>query len=422
MAKIGVVGTGYVGLTSSVCFAELGHSVIGMDINESKIKKLLSGVSTIHEENLENLLNKNLNSKNLTFSHDIRDLKSCEFIFLCVPTPQDEDGSADLSYVIEATKNLVQVMEDGSILVTKSTVPIKAWEKINKIVDSKSITIVSNPEFLREGTAVHDFFNPERIVVGSQDKIKSKKVADLYKNLTKNILITDNTSAELTKYAANSFLAIKLSFVNEIAALCDEVGANVLDVLTGMGYDSRIGNKFLNPGPGWGGSCFPKDVRALAVSADENAVHMALLQAAIESNEKAHRRIVDKVEKKLGGNLAGKKVGVWGLTFKANTDDLRESPAIEVVKRLIGRGAKVIAFDPMVQVLNDLKIEIATTLDQPIIESEALVVLTEWNEFKDFEPTSINSKKKCNFVVDSRNILNKSDWEKAGINYTGNGI
>lgn len=422
MAKIGVVGTGYVGLTSSVCFAELGHSVIGMDIDESKINKLLSGISTIHEENLESLLNKNLNSKNLTFTNKIGDLQNCDFIFLCVPTPQDEDGSADLSYVIEATKNLIKVMKDGSILVTKSTVPIKAWEKINKIVDSKDITIVSNPEFLREGSAVNDFFHPERIVVGSKDEIKSKKVVDLYKNLTQNVLITDNTSAELTKYAANSFLAIKLSFVNEIAALCDEVGANALDVLKGMGYDSRIGEKFLSPGPGWGGSCFPKDVRALAVSADENAVHMALLQAAIESNEKAHRRIVDKVEKNLGGNLAGKKVGIWGLTFKANTDDLRESPAIEVVKRLIGRGAVVTAYDPMVQKINNLKIEIVKNISDPIASSEALVVLTEWDEFKNFDPASLLSKNDCNFVMDSRNILNKNNWEEAGFTYIGNGI
>jgi UDPglucose 6-dehydrogenase len=422
MAKIGVVGTGYVGLTSSVCFAELGHSVIGMDIDESKINKLLSGISTIHEENLESLLNKNLNSKNLTFTNKIGDLQNCDFIFLCVPTPQDEDGSADLSYVIEATKNLIRVMKDGSILVTKSTVPIKAWEKINKIVDSKDITIVSNPEFLREGSAVNDFFHPERIVVGSKDEKKSKKVVDLYKNLTQNVLITDNTSAELTKYAANSFLAIKLSFVNEIAALCDEVGANALDVLKGMGYDSRIGEKFLSPGPGWGGSCFPKDVRALAVSADENAVHMALLQAAIESNEKAHRRIVDKVEKNLGGNLAGKKVGIWGLTFKANTDDLRESPAIEVVKRLIGRGAVVTAYDPMVQKINNLKIEIVKNISDPIASSEALVVLTEWDEFKNFDPASLLSKNDCNFVIDSRNILNKNNWEEAGFTYIGNGI
>ena len=270
MANIGVMGTGYVGLTTAVCFSDLGHKVVGFDIDTKKVITLKSGISTIHEEGMSELIVKNLNNKNLEFTDSITDLSGCDFVFLCVPTPQDSDGSADLSYVMKAANDLNGVLKKNTILVTKSTVPVNAWKDIAKALNREDVTIVSNPEFLREGTAIKDFFNPDRIVVGSNNLGKAQEVANLYNQKEVATIVTDNSSAELIKYASNSFLAIKLTFVNEIAALCESVGANADDVLLGMGKDSRIGSKYLQPGPGWGGSCFPKDVRALRVTAENN--------------------------------------------------------------------------------------------------------------------------------------------------------
>ena len=421
MANIGVIGTGYVGLTTAVCFAELGHKVIGFDIDLSKIEVLSSGKSTIHELGMTELIVKNLANNNLTFRSNIESIAECEFIFLCVPTPQDADGSADLSYVIKATKNLSTLVKKDATLITKSTVPVNAWKEVVKALNRSDVAVVSNPEFLREGSAIADFFNPDRIVVGCGSSEKAKQVSDLYKQPDVETIITDNSSAELIKYASNSFLAIKLSYVNEVAALCEAVGANAKDVLFGMGKDSRIGSRFLEPGPGWGGSCFPKDVRALRVTAEDNAINMSLLSAAIDSNEKTHRRIVDKVEKELGNSLIGKTICIWGLTFKANTDDLRESPSIAVIERLIGRGASVVAFDPVVTNVDNKKIKIAKSIEESCTAADAILVLTEWEQFKKVNPNSVMDLVSNKVVIDSRNILDKNLWVNSGFNFVGNG-
>jgi UDPglucose 6-dehydrogenase len=418
VANIGVIGTGYVGLTTAACFAELGHKVIGFDIDKSKIEVLSSGKSTIHEEGMSELIVKNLANNNLTFIGNIEAVANCEFIFLCVPTPQDADGSADLSYVIKASKDLSTLLKKDSVLITKSTVPVNAWKNVVKALDRSDVAVVSNPEFLREGSAIADFFNPDRIVVGCTSSQKAKQVADLYKQPDIQTIITDNSSAELIKYASNSFLAIKLSYVNEIAALCESVGANAKDVLFGMGQDSRIGSRFLEPGPGWGGSCFPKDVRALRVTAEDNAINMSLLSAALDSNEKTHRRIVDKVEKELGNSLIGKTICIWGLAFKANTDDYRESPSIAVIERLIGR---VVAFDPVITHVDNKKIKIVKSIEESCKSADAILVLTEWEQFKKVNPDSVKNLVKNTVVIDSRNILDKKQWTKSGFNFVGNG-
>ena len=421
MANIGVMGTGYVGLTTAVCFSDLGHKVVGFDIDTKKVITLKSGISTIHEEGMSELIAKNLNNKNLEFTDSITDLSGCDFVFLCVPTPQDSDGSADLSYVIKAAHDLNGVIKKNTILVTKSTVPVNAWKDIAKALNREDVTIVSNPEFLREGTAIKDFFNPDRIVVGSNNLGKAQEVANLYNQKEVATIVTDNSSAELIKYASNSFLAIKLTFVNEIAALCESVGANADDVLLGMGKDSRIGSKYLQPGPGWGGSCFPKDVRALRVTAENNSINMSLLSAALDSNEKTFRRIADKVESELGNSLIGKNICVWGLAFKAGTDDLRDSPSVAVIERLIGRGASVVAFDPVIKDTDINSLKVAKSIEESYENAYAILLLTEWEEFKLINPELIINKLKNLIVIDSRNILDRKAWIKSGFKYIGNG-
>jgi UDPglucose 6-dehydrogenase len=323
--------------------------------------------------------------------------------------------------VIKAAKDLNKVLKKNAILVTKSTVPVNAWKDIVSTLQREDVAVVSNPEFLREGTAISDFFNPDRIVVGSLNSSKAKEVAELYKQGNVTTIITDNSSAELIKYASNSFLAIKLSYVNEIAALCEAVGANANDVLFGMGEDTRIGSKFLKPGPGWGGSCFPKDVRALRVTAENNSINMSLLSAALESNEKTFRRIADKVEHELGNSLIGKKICVWGLAFKAGTDDFRDSPSIAVIERLIGRGASVVAYDPVVKKSNIESLKISSNIEESCSDVDAIVLLTEWEDFKNLNPDSIKKLVKNQIIIDSRNILNRDLWMKSGFKYIGNG-
>jgi len=421
MAKIGVVGAGYVGLTSAVCFAELGHDVIALDVDAKKITQLQNGSIPIYEPGLEDLLNKNIQNKKIYFEIEVSKLNDCDYVFLCVPTPQDTDGAADLSYVLKAVRTLSKILKKNSILVTKSTVPVNSWKSIELTLNRVDVDIVSNPEFLREGSAISDFFNPDRIVVGCKNIDSAIKVAKLYKNELAEVISTDNTSAELIKYASNSFLALKLSFVNELAALCENVQANVIDVLKGFGKDQRIGEHFISPGPGWGGSCFPKDVKALNIISEQNLSAMSLLSATIESNQKTLKRIVDKIERILDNNLVEKKIALLGLAFKANTDDVRESPAIAIAERLSDRGAKVCAFDPKVKTLVNEKIIIAKDLDECISDSEIIVLLTEWPEFKDINPETISNKLKNKVIFDTRNILIKDLWEKSGFLFFGNG-
>ena len=421
MAKIAIIGTGYVGLASAVGFAQLGHDVVGIDIDESKVQKLTSGKSPIFEKDIEKFLSKSLKKKNITFSTDYKKISKAKFVFLCLPTPQQDDGSADTSFILESSKLLSKHLGDSATLVIKSTVPVNTWQAVKQVLNRKDVSIVSNPEFLREGTALEDLFKPDRIVVGCEVEKKAKEVANLYKAKNAKVVFTDNTSAEIIKYASNSFLAIKLSFVNEIAAYAESTDANALEVLHAMGLDKRIGKEFLKPGPGWGGMCFPKDVSALKESAREKNVPIPLLDAALESNLKAHARIVKKISDALGGSLKDKKVAVWGLAFKANTDDTRFSPAISVVELLIAVGAKVTAFDPVVKHVKGLAIDVKSEIVQSVENVEAVVVLTEWQEFKSIKPEVIGKAVKQKIVIDSRNLLDKSKWEKQGFRFIGNG-
>lgn len=421
MAKIAIIGTGYVGLASAVGFAQLGHDVVGIDIDETKVQKLTKGKSPIFEKDIEKLLAKSLKKKKITFSTDYKKISNAKFVFLCLPTPQLDDGSADTSYILESAKLLSKHLSDSATLVIKSTVPVNTWKEVEKVLNRKDVSIVSNPEFLREGTALEDFFKPDRIVVGCEVEKKAKEVANLYKAKNAKVVFTDNTSAEIIKYASNSFLAIKLSFVNEIAAYAESTDANALEVLHAMGLDKRIGKEFLKPGPGWGGMCFPKDVSALKESAREKNVPIPLLDAALESNLKAHARIVKKIGDALGGSLKDKNVAVWGLAFKANTDDTRFSPAISVVELLIAQGAKVTAFDPVVKQVKGLAIDVKSEIVQSVENVDAIVVLTEWQEFKSIKPELIGRAVKQKIIIDSRNLLDKSKWEKQGFRFIGNG-
>ena len=421
MAKIAIIGTGYVGLASAVGFAQLGHEVVGIDIDETKVQKLTKGKSPIFEKDIEKLLAKSLKKKKITFSTDYKKISNAKFVFLCLPTPQLDDGSADTSYILESAKLLSKHLSDSATLVIKSTVPVNTWKEVEKVLNRKDVSIVSNPEFLREGTALEDFFKPDRIVVGCEVEKKAKEVANLYKAKNAKVVFTDNTSAEIIKYASNSFLAIKLSFVNEIAAYAESTDANALEVLHAMGLDKRIGKEFLKPGPGWGGMCFPKDVSALKESAREKNVPIPLLDAALESNLKAHARIVKKIGDALGGSLKDKNVSVWGLAFKANTDDTRFSPAISVVELLIAQGAKVTAFDPVVKQVKGLAIDVKSEIVQSVENVDAIVVLTEWQEFKSIKPELIGRAVKQKIIIDSRNLLDKSKWEKQGFRFIGNG-
>jgi len=421
MAKIAIIGTGYVGLASAVGFAQLGHDVVGIDIDDTKVQKLTSGKSPIFEKDIEKFLVKSLKKKNITFSTDYKKISKAKFVFLCLPTPQLDDGSADTSFILESSKLLSKHLSDSATLVIKSTVPVNTWKDVKQVLNRKDVSIVSNPEFLREGTALEDFFKPDRIVVGCEVEKKAKEVANLYKAKNAKVVFTDNTSAEIIKYASNSFLAIKLSFVNEIAAYAESTDANALEVLHAMGLDKRIGKEFLKPGPGWGGMCFPKDVSALKESAREKNVPIPLLDAALESNLKAHARIVKKISDALGGSLKDKNVAVWGLAFKANTDDTRFSPAISVVELLIAAGAKVTAFDPVVKQVKGLAIDVKSEIVQSVENVDAIVVLTEWQEFKSIRPEVIGKAVKQKIVIDSRNLLDKSKWEKQGFRFIGNG-
>jgi UDPglucose 6-dehydrogenase len=421
MAKIAIIGTGYVGLSSAVGFANLGHDVVGVDIDKEKITKLSSGQSPIFEKDIEVFLKKSLKKKKIAFTSDYSKVAGSQYVFLCLPTPKLDDGAADVSFILESTKMLSRHLKKSSTVVIKSTVPVNTWKLVKENINRDDVSVVSNPEFLREGTALQDFFKPDRIVVGCTDEVKATEVARLYKAKKAKVVFTDNTSAEIIKYASNSFLAIKLSFVNEIAAYAESTEANALEVLNAMGLDKRIGKDFLKPGPGWGGMCFPKDVRALKESAREKNVPIPLLDAALESNSKAHARIVDKCKKALGGSLKDKKISVWGLSFKANTDDTRFSPAISVIELLLAEGAQVKAFDPIVKSVENLSIEVSEDVKKNVTGADAIVLLTEWQEFKEIDPKKISDLLNQKIIIDSRNLLQKNKWEEAGFVFIGNG-
>lgn len=421
MAQVCVVGAGYVGLTTASCLAQLGHTVVGIDVDPIKVDRLNNGEIPIVEEGLEAITQQMLKAKRLVFQHGYSDsIKVTEFIFLCVPTPQDEDGSADLTYIREAATSLLPYLASGSIIVNKSTVPVGSTLVVEEIVRREDVFVVSNPEFLREGSAVHDFLNPDRIVVGSSNKQAAQRVADLYQSINAQVIICDPASAETIKYAANAFLATKLSFANAIAALCEHVGANIDDVMDGIGQDKRIGNQFLKPGPGWGGSCFPKDTRALVKIAESAGYDFELLRGVIDFNEIQFDRIVDKVRKAVGGTLTGKNIAVLGLTFKAHTNDLRDSPALRIVEQLKLQGATINAYDPTVA--NPLpQTNFCKTAIDACASADAILIATEWPEFALLNPTEIGNVVRSKHMIDARNILEADLWRGAGFSYQGVG-
>ena len=423
--RIAVIGTGYVGLTTGACLAHLGHTVVCADIDADKIGKLRDGIIPIVELGLADLVSEGMASGRLSFVvGSVEAAKNCDIAFLCVPTPQGEDGSADLSYVQRAAEEISAVLPFEAIVVNKSTVPVGSTKVVEKALKRPDVKVVSNPEFLREGSAVQDFLKPDRVVVGSDDQAAAMKVASLYDGLSTRVVITDPASAETIKYAANAFLATKLSFINAIAAICEGVGADINDVVVGIGSDKRIGENFLRPGPGWGGSCFPKDSRALIKIAEDADYSFDLLKGVITVNDQQLDRVADKIRLAAGGDLSGKVVAVWGLTFKAGTDDLRDSPAIAIIERLMKLGARVQAFDPTVNVVrtgipNDLVI--AASSDEATSRADVLAVLTEWDEFKWISPSTIAAEMTGKQVVDARNLLDRKDWERAGFTYQGIG-
>ncbi len=415
MSNIGVVGVGYVGLTQAIGMASLGHQVVAYDIDNEKISKLLNNQSPFFEPGVEDLLINLSKSKKLMFTIDKNELKNCDFIFLCLPTPQGEDGSADTSHLLGAVIEIAPILKSGCFLIIKSTVPVGAWKSVKDALPSAGFVVISNPEFLREGSAVKDFNKPDRIVIGAETAADAKKVADLYQKIKTEFVLTDNTSAELVKYAANSFLAMKLSFVNDIAALSDNLDANSKDVLRGIGLDHRIGNKFLTPGPGWGGSCFPKDVRALVNIADKGKVMMPLLSAAIKSNENAQDRIVARVTQFFGQDLSKVKIAALGLAFKANTDDIRNSPAIEIILKLQHLGAEVVAYDP--QANSTPEITQVETIVDAAENADLLILLTEWLEFSQMDLGEIASKMKHAHILDTRGLIDKSKVNASKIKF-----
>ena len=424
-SRIAVVGTGYVGLTTGACLAHLGHTVVCADIDADKIAKLRDGIIPIVELGLAELVTEGMASGRLSFVVGSAEAaKNCDIAFLCVPTPQGEDGSADLSYVQRAAEEISAVLSFEAIVVNKSTVPVGSTKVVEKALKRPDVKVVSNPEFLREGSAVQDFLKPDRVVVGSDDQAAAMKVASLYDGLSTRVIITDPASAETIKYAANAFLATKLSFINAIAAICEGVGADINDVVVGIGGDKRIGENFLRPGPGWGGSCFPKDSRALIKIAEDADYSFDLLKGVITVNDQQLDRVADKIRLAAGGDLSGKIVAIWGLTFKAGTDDLRDSPAIAIIERLMKLGVRVQAFDPTVNVVrtgipNDLVI--AASSDEATSRADVLAVLTEWDEFKWISPSTIAAEMTGKQVVDARNLLDRKDWERAGFTYQGIG-
>ena len=425
MAKqITIIGTGYVGLTTGACLAYLGHQVVCIDTNVEKIAELNSGICPIYEKGLPELLAKGLETERLSFSDTAdRKLLQNEFIFLCLPTPQAEDGRAELSAIYEVAESLKSFLSSKAIVVNKSTVPVGTCKVISQIIGREDIDIVSNPEFLREGSAIEDFLKPDRIIIGANAIEASDRVAELYSNLESPIIQVDWASAETVKYATNSFLAMKVSFVNALAAVCEAVGADIELVARGLGTDNRVGSKFLQPGPGWGGSCFPKDMQALVRLASDSGYEFELLEAVVESNAQQFKRIAEKVEKAVGKSLEGVHVAVLGLTFKAGTDDIRNSPAIAISQLLSELGAQLNFYDPLVESLPEELSDgiVHDSAEKAVTNTEVIVILTEWPEFKDLDWIKFQRIAKSSKIVDARNLLNPQTLRDIGFEYASLG-
>lgn len=433
--KIGVIGTGYVGLVSGTSFAATGNQVICVDIDEAKVAKMRKGISPIYEPGLEHLLIKNINDDRLHFTTNLEQaVIESEIIFLCLPTPPNEDGSADLMYVLNVAKDIAEIYKRnnhtaGKIIVNKSTVPVGTADKVKAIFDgilpgNDYINILSNPEFLREGFAVEDALKPERVVIGTDSEYAANIMKDLYAPFLRSgnpIYIMDIKSAEVTKYAANSFLATKISFMNDLSRYCDEVGADIEKIRMGIGSDTRIGKRFLFSGIGYGGSCFPKDVKALAYSAESAGTPLAIIEAAKKVNHSQIDYFVSKIMKRYNNDVSDKEFALWGLAFKPDTDDVREAPAYRLIDILLEKGAKVTAYDPEAmentKELYGSKINYADNTYKCLENCDALIIATEWNVFRNPDFDKIKSLLKSNIIFDGRNLFEPKDMKQLGFDY-----
>ena len=436
MLNVTMIGTGYVGLVSGTCFAELGHNVHCIDIDPRKIRMLESGKSPIYEPGLSDLLSRNIKSNRLTFSTDYSKVKDSDIVFLAVGTPTSDDGSADLTYIFEAAKMTAREVKENATIVIKSTVPVGTFQKIKDIAKketSVSFNIVSNPEFLKEGAAIEDFMKPDRIVIGTHEDEGAEVMRDLYRPITDKgfpLIEMSNSSAEMSKYAANCFLATKISFINEIAQLCDRAGADIDEVREGIKTDPRIGKYFLNPGAGYGGSCFPKDVKALIQLAVQHDLDFKIVKSADEVNNSQRYYIADKLLQVCGENLEGKNIALWGLAFKPETDDIREAPSKFIIERLVKHGAKITCYDPVAAENFQAYLEEQNLTDSvKIVENkevcaqgaDALILVTEWKEFSSPDLNDMKSNMNDYLIFDARNLLVEDKIKAAGFRYFGIG-
>ena len=426
--NITVIGTGYVGLVAGACLADMGNDVICVDNNIQKLEKLKNGVIPIYEPGLEELVKSNVLENRLSFSNDLDSaVKKSQVCFIAVGTPQGEDGSADLQYVMQVAQSIAKAMNGYKVIVDKSTVPVGTAEKVTEIIKQNTkhpFDVVSNPEFLKQGNAVDDFLSPDRVIIGSNSDKATQIMQEIYAPFFRTgnrVIVMDVKSAEMTKYAANSFLAVKISYANEIANLCEKVGANAEMVRIGMTTDSRIGNKFLFPGLGYGGSCFPKDVKALIKTGLENGCNMNIIKAADDTNKKQRLLFVEKILNKFGQDLCGKTFAVWGLAFKPKTNDMREAPAITIINELLKRGAKVQAYDP--KAIDEAKyyfqdkIIYAKNSYEALLNADALLLLTEWNEFRRPDFDKLKALLKSPIIFDGRNQYEQERLSAKGIEY-----
>jgi len=424
--KIAMIGTGYVGLVSGVCFSDFGHEVVCVDINPDKIQMLENGEVPIFEPGLEDLLSKNVAAGRLSFSGDLStSVSEAEAVFIAVGTPTRRgDGHADLTYVYAAAEDIAKSLSGYTVVVTKSTVPVGTNRQVKKIIEETNpdvdFDVVSNPEFLREGAAIDDFMRPDRVIIGVETEQASEAMAEIYRPLFLRdfpVVTTDLESAEMIKYAANAFLAVKITFINEIAALCEKVDADIRQVSKGMGMDGRIGNKFLHAGPGYGGSCFPKDTSALARIGQDHAVPMQITETVIKVNEEVKRRMVDKILDLCGGSFNDKTIAVFGVTFKPNTDDMRDAPSLAIVPAMIGGGAKVRVVDPQGRREGETLLPGVNWVDdayKAAQNADAVVILTEWNEFRALDLKRLAKKMAAPRMADLRNIYSAKEAKRAG--------
>ncbi|MEU5691045.1 UDP-glucose/GDP-mannose dehydrogenase family protein [Actinosynnema sp. NPDC020468] len=423
--RVAVVGVGYVGLTTAACLASLGHRVVCADIDKRKVARLLEGHVPILEEGLTELVAEGLASRRLDFVVGAANaVGDAEVVFLCLPTPMGAGGAADLSAVEAVIAEVRELLPADCVLVTKSTVPVGTAARVVELLGRDDVSVVSNPEFLREGSAVRDFMHPDRIVVGSDVQHAAERVSALYARVGVPTVLTSAASAEMVKYAANCFLAMKLSYVNAMAELCERLGADIADVAEGMGFDHRIGQSFLQPGPGWGGSCLPKDTHALLRMSEAAGFDFALVRATIDTNEQQRDRVVEKVVAAVGGSLDGVRLGLLGLAFKAGTDDLRDSPALAVARKLRERGADLVAFDPAVPapvagVTDDVLV--VGDPQQAVKDADAVVLLTEWPEFRKLDWADLAERMAGRVVVDTRNLLDQDVLRLADLDTVGIG-